>query len=296
MNENNVFTSESVLSQAENVPGPTMSPADQPIYQVSPGRRQPILPIILLILALILIALGIWRLVSSSNNQKNESDPEIVELDLAPVISETSNQTPVISDEPTDLVPVNTLTTRPNLVENNTTTNLKPTQVVTSTNTVVKEVVKERKSELRREPRLETCGNRHDNLWSAKFIFPEVKDADDYWVIIGTVTGSNDVLEKHLPGRHEQYLFIDLENDKDYYVKYSVRINGTYTEFSQILQAKCRGGSHNNSKHDSWSGYYGDFKGFRCIKDTHTCESTNDDNPPYSNTEAGLNKCAQDCR
>jgi hypothetical protein len=142
-------------------------------------------------------------------------------------------------------------------------------------------------------PRLESCGNKENNRWRAKLVLPKVDNAKQYWLTVGTDYNGNNHLDQHYTGSDQQTIWLDLEDGRDYYAKYAVRncsdCSDNFGPFSATLKFKCSGSSA------SYSGRYGDFKGFKCNKDAKSCESTHDSNPPYPNTEEGLDRCLREC-
>lgn len=92
-------------------------------------------------------------------------------------------------------------------------------------------------------PGIDTCGTFSDNKWSAKLVLPKFTDnIVSYHVQIGTSDGNNDVLD-HVFDQAERVIFTQtLENNKEYYVHYQVKIgnkDSNWSDWSNQAKIKC---------------------------------------------------------
>ncbi len=93
---------------------------------------------------------------------------------------------------------------------------------------------------------VDTCGSLSDNHWSSRLVLPKFTDnIVSYHVQIGTSEGNNDVLD-HVFDQTEKVVFDrSLENDKNYYVRYQVKIgnsNSSWGDWSNTNKINCRKG------------------------------------------------------
>lgn len=93
-------------------------------------------------------------------------------------------------------------------------------------------------------PTIDTCGTLSDNKWSARLVLPKFADnIVSYHVQIGTTDGNNNILD-HVYDQTERVVFTQaLENDKEYYIHYQVKIgnkDSNWSDWSNMSKIKCK--------------------------------------------------------
>ncbi|MDR0462645.1 MAG: hypothetical protein LBG64_00240, partial [Pseudomonadales bacterium] len=144
-------------------------------------------------------------------------------------------------------------------------------------------------------PVLENCGDRNGNYWRARIVLPRVDNARGYWVTMGTYQNGRNTLDRRMDGEGRQVVYVNVRNDREYFVRYAVRTNGDFGSFGATLRFRCSGTARSSSSNNLDFNDFSGFRGFRCDRDNRRCVTTQDHNAPFPNTRDGLDRCLSEC-
>lgn len=122
-----------------------------------------------------------------------------------------------------------------------TTTHQNPA-VVTEEKTVV---VKADESYKPANPYMETCGEFSDGRWrNLKIVLPafekDGKKAVEYWLQVGTSSGSNNVFDKRFSQTDRVVFAESYDNNREYFARFAIRMeDGDWQMWSNTLSFKC---------------------------------------------------------
>lgn len=114
--------------------------------------------------------------------------------------------------------------------------------VITEEKTVV---VKADESYKPANPYMETCGEFSDGRWrNLKIVLPafekDGKKAVEYWLQVGTSSGSNNVFDKRFSQTDRVVFAESYDNNREYFARFAIRMeNGDWQLWSNTLSFKC---------------------------------------------------------
>lgn len=88
-------------------------------------------------------------------------------------------------------------------------------------------------------PVLDKCGDYDGTNFNVSLVLPKFTNATEYSVQIGTSSGSNNIYDHQFEQTERVVFQHSLKNDTEYYVRYQVKLNGDWSEWSNTLKFKC---------------------------------------------------------
>lgn len=153
----------------------------------------------------------------------------------------SAKPTPVATSKPKNITPKPAVILNPQNSSTTQTTTQNPA-VITEEKTVV---IKADESYKPANPYMETCGEFKDGRWhNLKVVLPafekDGKKAVEYWLQVGTSSGSNNVFDKRFSQTDRVVFAETYDNNREYFVRFAIRMeNGDWQLWSNTLSFKC---------------------------------------------------------